>query len=267
MVHSHKLNPNEFVNIQSKKSIIALHFTAGWPNPFQTIDIWNSDGIKKGTAYVIGGQHANGDNRDNGTILEAFDSSRTAYNLFQWFDGSDVIERATIGIEICNWGPLTKKDDGFYTYVNTKIPDSQVLELDVPFADKKYKYWHAFTDEQINSLEWLLHFLMDKHSIPANGLPAMLKGTGTMQLQRILNFQLQRIPNVCNAPLLVVDGIAGPKTNAALQMFPHAAFEIDPTFKNIQNIPSGTYSHRNFDGLRKLDVHPDPKLISMLKRL
>ena len=104
---------------------------------------------------------------------------------------------------------------------------------------------------------------MDKHGIPANGLPAMLKGTGTKQLQRILNFQLQRFKQ----PLLVVDGIAGPKTNAALQMFPYAPFEIDPTFKNIQNIQSGIYSHRNFDGLRKIDVHPDPKLIKMLQRL
>jgi hypothetical protein len=261
MVHSYKLKPEEYVNIQSKKSIIALHFTAGWPNPFQTIDIWNRDNIKKGTAYVIGGQQANGDNRFNGTILEAFDSSRTAYNLFQWFDGSEAIERATIGIEICNWGPLTKKDDGFYTYVNTKIPDSQVLELEKPFAG--YKHWHAFTDEQIHSLEWLLHFLMDKHQIPANGLPAMLKGNNNFQLQRILNFQLQRFKQ----PLLVVDGIAGPKTNAALAMFPHAAFEIDPNFKKLSNIFPGIYSHRNFDGLRKLDVHPDPKLIKMLQRL
>lgn len=261
MIEKYHLSTKEFVDVSSPKSIIALHFTAGWPNPYQTIDIWNRDNSRKGTAYVIGGQQANGDARFDGKILEAFDSDKTGYNLFQWFNGSEPIERATIGIEICNWGPLTKKSDGFYTYVNTIIPNNQVLELDMPFAG--YKYWHAFTDAQIDALAWLLPHLMEKHSIPANGLPAMLVGKGTKQLQRILNFQLQRF----GKELLVVDGIYGPKTAAALAMFPHAPFEIDPAMKNISTIEPGIYSHRNFDGLRKLDIHPDPKIIHLLKCL
>ncbi len=163
------LRPTEYIQRPFPKKAVVLHFTAGWPNPYQTIDIWNTDNERKGTAYVIGGMDSKGGQQWDGKILEAFDSSFMAYHLFRWFNGSEPIEQQTIGIELCNWGPLTLRNGQFYTYVNTIVPKEQVCELATPF--KGFKFWHAFTDNQIQSLRWLLVHLMDKHDIPVRGLP------------------------------------------------------------------------------------------------
>jgi len=261
MIQNKHLKETEYKKIAFKKRAIVLHFTAGWPDPYQTINIWDRDNERKGTAYVIGGIDANGGKQWDGVVVEAFDSSYTAYHLFRWFNGSEAIENATIGIELCNWGPITKRGDLFYTYVNTVIPADQVCELETPW--RGYKYWHKFSDAQLASLKTLLLMLMEKHEIPAHGIPQMLRGENTKQLQRILNGCLEDR----KMPLLVVDGIAGPKTNAALKLFPHAPFDLDPSFKDINNVMAGVYAHCTFDGKRKLDVQPQPELITLLKSL
>jgi len=256
---NYPLKETEYIKKQTAKKAIVLHFTAGWPSPYQTIDIWNADGQRKGTSFVIGGVEANGGGAWDGKILQAFDSEFYDYHLFKWFSGSEIIEQSTIGIELCNWGPLTFRNGNFYTYANTILPKSQVVELDVPF--KGYKFWHKFSDKQIDSLEYLLLFLLKKHAIQPSGLPKLLRLENGLQLQRMLNLQLLRK----SMPLLIEDGIVGKKTRDALNSFPHAAFELDPNYKNIKNIDSGIYSHCTFDGDRKLDVHPAPNLIKMLK--
>ena len=60
----------------------------------------------------------------------------------------------SICVEICNWGPLTKKGDKFYNYVNREVPIDQVCELDKPYKGRKY--YHAYTDAQIESVRQLM---------------------------------------------------------------------------------------------------------------
>lgn len=265
MIKQYPLSAHEFIGGSFGKRAIVIHFTAGWPNPYQTIDIWNKDNIKKGTAFVIGGPSAKNPEYD-GLILQAFPDDAAGYHLFRWFNGSEPIERGTIGIEICNWGPLTKSGDKFLTYANTLIPASEVVELDVPF--KGYKYWHKFSQKQLESLEWLLNHLCDKHKIAWQGMPTWISivetkesiGDYSKDIQKMLNVKLA----LAGKPMLTVDGIIGPMTKTAITQYPHIAFERHPDFKDWSKIPKGIFCHNTFDGDRKLDVHPDPNLIKML---
>jgi hypothetical protein len=74
------------------------------------------------------------------------------------------LDRIGIGLEICNWGQLIPKDGKFYNYVNGVVPDDQVTELDTPF--RGYKFYHSYTDEQIESVRQLLLLWKDKWNIP-----------------------------------------------------------------------------------------------------
>lgn len=69
----------------------------------------------------------------------------------------------SIGIEICNYGPLTLKGDQFFNWVNKPINQSEVVELDKPF--RGYKYWERYTDAQIESLRSLILYLSNKWQI------------------------------------------------------------------------------------------------------
>ena len=73
------------------------------------------------------------------------------------------LDKISIGIEICNYGPLTKKNGYYYNYVGGKVDYTQVTIL-----DKKYKghiYWQRYTDEQIESTRQLLVYLCDTYGI------------------------------------------------------------------------------------------------------
>jgi len=65
------------------------------------------------------------------------------------------LNKQSIAIEICNYGPITKSTDGkFYNYVNKPVPTEMVVELATPFQG--YKFYHKYTDKQIASLKELL---------------------------------------------------------------------------------------------------------------
>ena len=46
------------------------------------------------------------------------------------------------------------KGDKFYNYVNSEVPESMVCDLGYEF--RGYQYWHAYTNEQIESLGLLI---------------------------------------------------------------------------------------------------------------
>jgi hypothetical protein len=73
------------------------------------------------------------------------------------------IDKHAIGIEICSWGPLDKVGDKFYNYVDREIPADQVTELATPY--KGYKYYHRYTDAQIESVKNLLMYWKNIYGI------------------------------------------------------------------------------------------------------
>jgi len=74
------------------------------------------------------------------------------------------LDKISIGIEICNWGQLTLKNGKFYNYVGKEVPADEVCELATPY--KGNKFFHNYTDKQIESVKQLLLLWKDKYGIP-----------------------------------------------------------------------------------------------------
>lgn len=168
------LSESQYVKEETKKTQIVLHHTAGNSSAPGTIKMWNADDRGRiATCIVISGKGLSSDTTD-GEICQAFSSKHWAYHLGikpDVFRSVGVpyqrLDKLAIGIEICNWGPLTKKADGkFYNYVNREVSLDQVCELENPY--KGYKFYHAYTDAQIESVRQLLVYWNKVHGIPLN---------------------------------------------------------------------------------------------------
>lgn len=168
------LSESQYVKEETKKTQIVLHHTAGNSSGVGTIKMWNADDRGRiATCIVISGKGLSSDTTD-GEICQAFSSKHWAYHLGikpDVFRSAGVpyqrLDKLAIGIEICNWGPLTKKADGkFYNYVNREVALDQVCELEKPY--KGYKFYHAYTDAQIESVKQLLVYWSKIYSIPLN---------------------------------------------------------------------------------------------------
>ena len=70
----------------------------------------------------------------------------------------------SIGIEICNFGPLTKKGDDYISWAKTKMPKDQVFELATPW--RGYRYFHKYTDKQLEATKRLILNLAFLYDIP-----------------------------------------------------------------------------------------------------
>lgn len=161
---------SQYFKEEKIKKQIYIHHTAGNTSAINTAKFLNSDSPKIATAFLIAGKVINSTEKD-GDIIQCFGSKYWAYHLGlkqEMFDSFGVpyksLDKISIGIEICNWGQLTKEADGtFKNYVNGKVAKEEVCELETPF--KGYKYFHNYTDAQIASTKELLIYLCDKYSI------------------------------------------------------------------------------------------------------
>jgi N-acetyl-anhydromuramyl-L-alanine amidase AmpD len=165
------LKESQYFKEEVKKVQIVLHHTAGNSSAPSTIKMWDTDDRGRiATCITISGQGLSKDTFD-GEICQAFSSKNWAYHLGikpDVFRSKGVayqkLDRIAIGIEICNWGPLTLKDGKYYNYVNREVPLSQVCILDTPY--KGFKVYHAYTDAQIESVRQLLVYWNETHGIP-----------------------------------------------------------------------------------------------------
>ena len=162
---------NQYIGEETKKVQIYLHHTAGNSNPLNVFTDWESNKERIATCVVIGGNPGTNSGWIDGEVVQGFSSKFWAYHLglkestFQKFNlPYKSLDKNSIGVEICNWGQLTKKGEKFYNYVNREVPLSQVTELEKPF--RGYKYFHSYTDAQIESLKELLLLWKEKYNIP-----------------------------------------------------------------------------------------------------
>ena len=155
------------------KKQIVIHHTAGDASSVNTVHGWQFTPERVGTAFVISGKAKN---EKDGDIYQAFGSKYWAYHIafskstnkipkkYHNFNLEKQIAKSSIGIEICNWGILVKDNEGnFRNYVNGIVPKEEVLEFEQPF--RGYKYYHAYSDAQLESLKKLLVFLCNKYNI------------------------------------------------------------------------------------------------------
>jgi hypothetical protein len=169
IIKSH-LNKGQYLEDVTVKKQIYLHHTAGNSSGLAVVSTWNANADKIATSYAVTGK-VNSQKEKDGDIIECFDDKHWAYHLGlkqDLFTANKVpyqsLDKISIGIEVCNWGQLTKQADGtFLNYVKRAVPKEEVTELATPF--KGYKFWHSYTDAQIQGLKELLLFLGEKHKI------------------------------------------------------------------------------------------------------
>jgi N-acetyl-anhydromuramyl-L-alanine amidase AmpD len=155
-----------YFNQDTPKKQIYLHHTAGNDNAEAVFKYWEQTTERVATCVAIDSQ---------GLIAQGFSSKKWAYHLgleTKTFNNQGLryepLDQISIGIEICNWGYLTKVGEGkkakFLNYVGREVPIDQVIELEQPF--KGQKYWHNYTDAQIEAVKELLLLWNDRYKIP-----------------------------------------------------------------------------------------------------
>jgi hypothetical protein len=171
------LDSDEYVRDYGKIEPLGffIHHTAGWDNPYNTVNNWNRDTRGRvATQYVIGGSNVKGkEAKYDGVVVECFPNNYLGWHLGKV--GNFNISKYSGGVELNNFGYLTKKGDKYYTYVNTEVKPEFVCDLGYKF--RGHQYWHAYTDKQIESLRLLILHLKDVYPKMdlVNGIPKLLK--------------------------------------------------------------------------------------------
>ena len=155
-----------------KKRWIFLHHTAGWQNPFGTINGWGRDDRGQvATEFVMGGQSIYGnDNQYDGVVVQAFPAGGYGWHLGI---GRSAMHLESVGIEVCNFGNLTNGK----TYAGGTVVESQIVKLKQPF--KGYQYFHRYSDKQIAELKKLILYIANRDNIdPRKGIKQLIEAKG-----------------------------------------------------------------------------------------
>lgn len=156
----------------TKKQWLFLHHTAGWHNPYGTINGWaRDDRGQVATEFVIGGQSISGnDNKYDGEIVQAFPTGGYGWHLGI---GRSAMHTNSIGIEVCNFGNLK---DG-KTYVGGIVAESQQVKLKQKF--KGADVYHRYSDKQIKALKDLILYIANRDNIdPRKGIKQLIEAKG-----------------------------------------------------------------------------------------
>jgi hypothetical protein len=167
------LAEGQYFKEEYQKTQIYLHETAGRPSAKGVINGWAANPDKIGTCCVIGrkGTDTKGNTLKDGEIYRAFDPKYWAYHLGVTTDMFSKfglpyfrLDKNSIGIELCNWGWLSKTDRGFESYAHVVVPDEEVCYL--PNGHRGFHYFERFTEAQIDSLFHVLQYLGKEFGIP-----------------------------------------------------------------------------------------------------
>jgi N-acetyl-anhydromuramyl-L-alanine amidase AmpD len=160
----------QYLQEEHPKKQIYLHHTAGNPDGEGTFRYWATNNERVATCVTITGKIKDKPELD-GLIVQGFPSKHWAYHLgipTEVFAVNKIpyqrLDKISIGIEVCNWGPLKKEGNKFYNYVGREVPADEVCTLAKPY--KNYLHWHNYTDQQIESIKDLLLYWKQKYNIP-----------------------------------------------------------------------------------------------------
>tara|TARA_R110000803_G_scaffold104861_2_gene173071 strand:+ start:859 stop:1740 length:882 start_codon:yes stop_codon:yes gene_type:complete len=173
IINKHYLPKGEYKEGDIKPEYLFLHHTAGWNNPYKTIDSWGRDSRGQiATEFVVGGQSIRGnDNMYDGEVVQAFPEGNYGWHLGK--NGNSTMHVNSVGIETNNFGYIVNGK----TYAGQVVAEDQIIELDQPF--RGYKIWHKYSEPQIESLRKLIIYIADRDSIDVRaGLPALVKQCG-----------------------------------------------------------------------------------------
>ena len=173
LINKHYLPTGEYKEGAWNKEYLFLHHTAGWHNPYNTVDHWaNDDRGSVATEFVLGGQSIKGnDNKYDGEVVQAFPEGGFGWHLGK--NGSRHMHIHSVGIEVNNFGYLKNGR----TYAGQLADDSQIVELNEPF--RGFSEWHRYSNKQIENLRKLILHIANRDNIDVRqGLPAVIKKYG-----------------------------------------------------------------------------------------
>jgi hypothetical protein len=163
----------EYLNGPTPKEYLFLHHTAGWHNPYRTVDGWANDNRGRiATEFVLGGRSVKGnDDRFDGELLQCIPEGGYGWHLGK--NGSRHMHTHSVGIEVCNFGWAKNGK----TYAGTSIAPGQIATL--PEAFRGHREWHAYSDKQIETLKKFILWIAERDSIEVrDGLVTEIKSRG-----------------------------------------------------------------------------------------
>jgi hypothetical protein len=137
------------------------------------MEYWESNAERVGTSLIVAGTPPKSVTAwKDGDIVQCFSTKYWAYHLGLKAShlpvgskSSKFLNSNAIGIELCNWGLLTMKKDGSVMNAYGKtVPENQITEFSAPYRGSKY--YHTYTDAQLESTRQLLIFLGQRWDIP-----------------------------------------------------------------------------------------------------
>jgi N-acetyl-anhydromuramyl-L-alanine amidase AmpD/lysophospholipase L1-like esterase len=177
--------------VEHPKKRIVLHFTAGHIR--SDLSALTRQDYHVSVAFVIG---------RNGTIYQLFSSKYWSGHIGKGLGNTNTgnaQDKASIGIELSNYGYLTERDRNLETYysrmkdkngkvapvdVYCSLTETQAYEKsNVPFRNQSY--YATYTEAQYNSLIILLRYLTAQYNIPREFLPEAKRFRAT---EDVLNF-------------------------------------------------------------------------------
>lgn len=172
-INRYFLPKGEYKDTLTQKEYVFIHHTAGWHNPFNSVDQWGSD--TRGavaTEFVLGGPSVKGnDDQYDGVMVQTFPDGYYGWHLGK--NGSQYMHTHSVGIEVCNFGYVTNGK----TYAGTTVDASQLVELEQAF--RGYKQWHRYSDKQIEALRQGLLHIAERDGIDLRkGLVEAIKDKG-----------------------------------------------------------------------------------------
>ena len=173
LVNKYFLPKGEYRKGPTQKEYLFLHHTAGWNNPYKTVDGWAKDDRGTiATEFVLGGRSVRGDNDHyDGELVQCLPEGGYGWHLGK--NGSQYMHTHSVAIEVCNFSYAV---DG-KTYVNTPIAADQLVTLPEPF--RGHSQWHAYSDKQIETLRLFILWMAERDSIEVrDGLVAEIKKKG-----------------------------------------------------------------------------------------
>lgn len=173
IIEEYFLPKGEYLEGPTNKEYLFLHHTAGWHNPYKTVDNWGRDTRGRvATEFVMGGPSVKGnDETHDGRLLQCIPEGGYGWHLGK--NGSQYMHTHSVGIEVCNFGWIK---DG-KTYAGTSVHESQIVTL--PESFRGHKTWHRYSDKQIDVLKkWILYIAERDNIQVTDGLVQEIKKNG-----------------------------------------------------------------------------------------
>lgn len=149
-----KCEKNKNLFAQSQADSIIIHYTAGRDAKSSASYLCKPE-IKASAHIVIG--------RD-GTIYQL-----VPFNTIAWhagksaYDGRIGLNKYSIGIELDNAGILEKSGSEYLSWFGKRYSENEVIKA-IHRNESQEKYWHTFTEIQIDVAEKICQTIMNKYN-------------------------------------------------------------------------------------------------------